>query len=495
MNIELTPSLPGFQRFFAGRGNLSAKEEIRREIERTMSRSLFGFAELFSHILPSRLISNVFKRSNARARVYTGEATFWCFLRQVLNGNCACGEAVRQLQALRVEAGLPAQHPNSKAYCDARAKLDLESLRELAVGSGVKLDDGHAACNLWKSRKVKLLDGTSVSMPDTIENQSEFPQPKQQKCGCGFPVMNLVVLLSLATGAILDWDAGSKSEKSLWHNIMRSLSAGDVLLADSGFFSFLGFVRLMRNGVDAVVRHTRSMHLELCEKSKTVWLGEGDRLVQWRKPKCNSKTASKEEWLSMPAIITLRIIEYTISAPGFRTSKVTLATTLLDSIAYPAEEIASLYFDRWQIELRIRDIKTTMRMDVLHCKTPAMIRKETTMFMLACNLIRALLAEAASASGAKLLRLSFKAAMQQFNQWMGLLLSSARESLGKLRKTLRQFFDALAKSTLPYRPGRCEPRAVKRRPKPHCLLTAPRHQMVIKCHDSGSHKKYAIKYP
>jgi hypothetical protein len=323
----------------------------------------------------------------------------------------------------------------------------------------------------WLGRIVRVMDGSGIAVPDTAANRAAWPLHGQITPGCGFPVMRVVVLFSLATGAIVAFaKAGlTTSERTLGRLLWGNLRKGDVLLADCGFCGFADFWTLAKRRVDCVmVKHARRKYQRTIKD-----LGEGDRLVAWKKTSVRPKWMPLKTWRRMPAELIFREVAFKISQKGFRTESITLATTLLDPLAFPAEELAKLYRMRWHAELFLRDIKITLGMDALKCKTPAMIEKEITMYLIAYNLLRALMDEAACQDGANPLKISFAAAMNACRQWAP-RIACASVRRRKLMRT--ELLRALGSARVGSRPDRTEPRARKRRPKNYQLLNKPRDQ-------------------
>jgi hypothetical protein len=322
--------------------------------------------------------------------------------------------------------------------------------------------------------RVKVIDGTAVSMPDTWKNQRAYPQSAEQKPGCGFPFMKIVGIFSLSTGVLLDYARGNKHqhELSLLHRLLDVFKKGDLVLADRGFNCYSLLALLWRKNVPALMRlhHARSGDLRQGKR-----LGKNDRLIVWRKPQnCERRYIPLRLWKCLAPELSVRILRYRLHCAGFRTRSVTLVTTLLDSKLYPAEQLARLYARRWQIELWFRDLKTAMGMNVLRCQSPKMIHKELEMFFIAYNLIRCLMIQASRDYQVDLHRLSFKGTVDSTRQFSAAL---AQARSGKRQKQLiRNLLQAIAADLVPYRPGRREPRAVKRRPNPCAYLTKPRHK-------------------
>jgi hypothetical protein len=325
---------------------------------------------------------------------------------------------------------------------------------------------------LWCGRPVKVVDGTGVSMPDTPANQQAFPQPSNQKKGCGFPVAKLVGCFCLASGALLHWAEGTLRvhERHLFRTLFACFLPNDILLTDRGFCSYVHIALLLQQGVDTVMRLHQARPADL-RKGKR--LGPNDRLVTWLKPKQRPRGCTVADWRRTPDTLTLRLIYVSIQVPGFRTQSLVVVTTLTDPLLYPAEQLATLYLRRWSVELFFRDIKITLGMDVLRCQTPAMVRKEIVMHAIAYNLIRALMQQAAALCGVPLERLSFKGSVDTLRQWTD-TLNAAHDRPREQVRLFNHLLQILAEDRVPHRPGRADPRVRKRRPKAYPLMTHPR---------------------
>jgi hypothetical protein len=410
------------------------------------------------------------KHTPHRERVYTPWVTFWLFLAQVLTKPGSCSEAVSQAQPwFRLEKGHTLSS-NTSAYCQARARLPVAYANQAfqrAVDYLKKWEREHGA-----GRRVCVVDGSSCSMPDTAQNQQRYPQPSSQTPGCGFPVMRFVGLFSLATGALLGIARGSlhDHERTLWRRLWDLLAPGDIALADRGFCAFADYALLLQRGVDSVMR-LHGQRRSGVRKVKR--LGKGDWLVHWCKASTlRPRWMEKALWNQLPNRLAVRHVKIAVRIPGFRTRSLIVATTLLDATAYPADALAELYRQRWGIELFLRDIKITMGMDVLRCKTPALVEKEFTMHLIAYNLVRALLLEAGTRFNRDITRLSLAVAVTAIRQWAPTFLHIRMRALRHAH--LDAFLFAVASATVPHRPNRVEPRVRKRRPKNYQLLNKPR---------------------
>lgn len=473
---QRTAFLPGISHLLCGRQRRSQRDQLRAQSERWRQSSLSRLCEIFGPWLPAALLAPAAQGTNSRQRTYPLTLTFWAFLSQVLSPGAACREIVRKVQAWYAPQE-PAPDSGTSAYCQARGRLPLARLTELHRTLAGQLAARVTTPELWLGRRVKVVDGTGLSMPDTAANQQAWPQPTTQKAGCGFPVVKLVACFCLASGALLDWVEGTlrEHEGRLFQKLLAIFQEGDVVLADRGFSSFASLATLLACGVDAVLRghHFRKLDWRAGQR-----LGHRDRLVTWPKGPLQGQLWTAEQWAQLPAELRVRLVEIAVTVPGFRTQKLVLVTTLLDARAYPAEALGQLYFRRWAVELFFRDIKQTLGLDVLRCQRPAMVRKEIVMHALAYNLIRALMQDIAHSYQVSVTRLSFKGTVDALRQWRDLLETTPPGS--RAGRRLRQlFYQSIARDRLLARPGRTEPRAVKRRPKNFRLLTQPRHAMVV----------------
>lgn len=421
----------------------------------------------------------------ARNTIFTPQTTFWLFLDQVFTGDGTCREILRKYQAWRALTWKKEISPNTGGYCQARARLSLDDIQAVNKQLIQRIDEEYPR-QLWCGRSVVVADGSSISMPDTPENQERYPQPTSQKKGCGFPVMRIVVYFALSSGVILDMakDALTVGETALSRRLWDMLLEGDVFLADRGFCSYAEVYYLRERNVDCVLRNhqRRSVGVKPVKQ-----LGDGDRLVNWTKSKVRPKWLDKEAWNALPDTMLIREIKITVAPPGFRTENLTIVTTLLDPRLFPKEAFAQLYLWRWRAELFLRDIKISMNMDVLRCKTPGMVDKELYMHLIAYNLVRALMLQASATRNISPLRLSFKGTAVTVRQWAPMMAAAAHYG-NDCKKMYKALLNAIARDPVPERPGRAEPRARKRRPKNYQLLTKPR-EIFKECPHRSRYKK------
>jgi hypothetical protein len=395
---------------------------------------------------------------------------------QVLHVGSSCREAVALKLGQWAAQGRALPSADPRAYCGARQRLPLEVLREGLRQIGRRLRDEVAATITWHGRRVWLVDGTSCSMPDTPALQAAFGQPDGQRVGCGFPVATVVALFCWASGAVLEVAIGSyrMSELALWRTLWPHLAAGEIVLGDRFYCSFYDLVGVLRRGADAVFRLHQRRPADFRHGQR---LGKNDRLMTWQRPlwKVRPRGMTRRQWRELPETLTVRLVRFTVDLPGFRSRRLVVATTLLDPQDYPAEEIAALYRDRWLIELRFRDLKTTLGLEVLRGKSADVVRKEIVMHLVAYNLIRTLMWQAAREHGRPLHRLSFAGTVDRLNAvapYLWLYHGSVQAAA-----VYRLLLKWIADDPVPRRPNRVEPRAVKRRPKEYDLLNRPRHQL------------------
>ena len=408
--------------------------------------------------------------------VYTPQITLWASLSQAIHKEelRSCVAAVSRVVTLLVALGRRPCSDNTGTYCKARAKLSESVIRRLvyqvADGCERAVPDGW----LWvERRRVKLLDGTTLTMPDTLNNQAAYPQNSAQRTGLGFPILRMVVLLSLATGMVNGMALGPYSgketgETALFREMFDRLQAGDVVLGDRYYCSYFMICLLRELGVDVV---TRLHQKRTADFGRGKRLGPGDHVVTWDRP-ARPKWMDKTTYERMPASIEVREVEVKVPPQkGFRVDVLVVVTTLLDADKYTRDDLADLYRRRWLVELDIRAIKCNMALDVLRCQSPEMVRKEIWTGLLAYNLIRQTILEAALASDKSPRELSFTAALQKIAACWALAPLLCESALSALIDIHRKH---LSQHRVGHRPDRVEPRAVKRRSKAIALLTKPR---------------------
>jgi hypothetical protein len=361
--------------------------------------------------------------------------------------------------------------PDTAAYCRARDALAAEGLQKAVEHTAQALDAGVSDEHLWLGRQVQVIDGTGIALPDTEANQDDYPQPSGQQPGCGFPVLRLVAFMSLATGVVSRYRIGNlhDHEQRLFQELRAHLEVGTVVLGDRNFGTFANLVLLKRQRADGVFRRhqARGAGVHILKR-----LGKDDHLVRWQQIRPHRVPVWLDASVDLPVTLVVREVSFQVTRPGFRTQSVTLVTTLLDAQSYPAEALAELYLRRWRMELWLRDIKLTMDMDMLRTKTPARVRAELAMFLVGYNLSRTVMFDASKVSEVRLEQLSFKSALMRFGLWCAGLKHSTRIMAWLLG--YQAMLSDLARDLNPHRPGRYEPRVVKRRPKPFARMQQPR---------------------
>ena len=402
--------------------------------------------------------------------VYTPAVTIWVFVSQCLSMDHSCREAVARLIACRVAQGQRPCSADTGAYCIARDDLPEPACRQLARQTGAVLEREAPPEWLWRGRRVRVIDGSTITMPDTPANQAAYPQPRSQKPGCGFPMARIVVVFSLAVGTVLEaaigkYEGKQTGENSMFRTLYDCLAEGDVTLLDRYFSGWFDIALPKQRGVDVVVRKHQLRATDFRTGQR---LGKDDHLVHWRKPP-RPDWMSSETYATLPDELTLREVRVHVTQKGFRTRQLVVVTTLCDAEKYPAHEIAELYRRRWQAELNLRSIKTVLQMDHLRCKTPHRVRNEFYMHLVGYNLIRRIMALAALKSGVRPCEVSFKGALQTLTAFLPLLCSAA-----SLEAWCDALLTAIAAHAVDDRPDRYEPRLLKRRLKKYKHLREPR---------------------
>jgi hypothetical protein len=442
------------------------KQSLLEQVRRFRARFAHSVASTLGDVIPgeSLLTGIVQEIGTYRERIYGPLTTLVLFIEQVLGTDHSCQDTVARGLSMRVALGQSTCSLNTGPYCKARARLPTSLLSRLACEVARRLCTQQPAAWRWRGHEVKLIDGTTVSMPDTKANQAQFPQHRSQRPGLGFPVARLVAVISLSCGVVLDWalaacEGKHTGEMALFRRLMPRLSRGDVVIADGYYCGYFLIAHLIALGVEVLLPQH---HLRRTDFRRGQRLGVRDHIVTWARP-LRPDWMDAQTYETMPAMLTLR---------EARAAGRTFVTTFLDAGAVAKQELADLYAMRWQVELDLRSIKSVMQMDILRCKTPAMVEKEIAAHLLAYNLVRAVMAQAAFHYQLLPRQLSFKAALQLLNAFeMSLRHQPGDDLLGPRAHLLR----AVAQRRLLHRPGRVEPRAVKRRAKPHDLLTRPRH--------------------
>jgi Transposase DDE domain len=431
----------------------------------------------FSNVLSEEVIAQSLTAINAcwLDRIYTPLVTLWVFLGQVLSADHSCRAAVARLIAHLISRGESPCSAETGAYCQARKRLPEEFFSSVARQTGRALEDGVDPQWRWKQRRVYAYDGSSVSMPDTAENQRDYPQPDTQKPGLGFPLARIAAIFSLACGAVLDvgicrYAGKGQSELGMLRTLWNMFRPGDVMLADRLMCTWTEMVMLKQRGVDCVCRLTSHRKADFRRGER---LGKDDHIVKWPKP-AKPRSIDRETYNALPEFLMVRECRVRIEQPGFRVTTLIVATTLLDPVEFSRDDLAQLYRARWNAELDLRSLKQTLQMDVLRCKTPELVRKEIWTHVLAYNLIRTIIAQAATRHGIEPRTISFKGAVQTLEAFQPVIALQGEHNTAFRQKLYEQLLDAIASHRVADRPDRYEPRLRKRRPKHYGFLRKPR---------------------
>ena len=430
----------------------------------------------FAHLLPAEVIEPALPPDapTGRRRLFTPVTTLWVFLSQVLDPDHSCRQAVARFLAWLVGQGRPACAPHTGAYCKARQRLP-EGLRtRLLRQTGSDLEERSPADWRWHRRRVRLVDGTTVSMPDTPANQRAFPQPRTQRPGLGFPIARLLVVFSLSVGTVLEatlnpYKGKETGETTMLRALLDQLAEGDLLVGDRCYANYWLIALALKRGLNVVFRQHQRRRVDFRTGRR---LGRDDHLITWAKPG-RPAWMDAATWAALPDTLSLRELRVRVPKGKCRTRAVVVVTTLLDATRYAKAEVQALYRRRWEAEIHLRALKQTLQMDVLRCRTPAMVRKEVWAHLLIYNLLRTVLAEAAEAHELQPWQLSCKGTLQTVNAFGGILSAgTVLDPTGAYAVLL----ECVASHRVGQRPDRYEPRRIKRRPKPHRLLQEPRAQ-------------------
>lgn len=436
---------------------------------------LHQFQLLFHQWFPEFLFAQEDQGPHSRCRRWPLRLTFWTFLWQVAQAGASCREAVYQAATLCRLQGRAIPRIDDAPYCMARAALPVDRLEQIHSTLVKDAQRQIVSKDLWQGHRVYVADGTTVTLPDTPSNQAAFPQQSVQKPGCGFPILKLTGLFCLATGLLVAWATGNwhHHELQLLNQLWDFMAPGDILLGDRGFCTYGVVARCQYLGLNVVVR-ARGSHRADFRRGKR--LGPEDREVLWTQSQRCPRTIEPELWAQLPTTLTLRLVRCRMGRPGFRSQQVLLITNLMDIQRYPAEALSALYLRRWDMELSLRHLKTTLQMEHLSCKSPGAVERELRMHLLVHNLVRRLMLDSARHHHVAIPRLSFSGTLAGARRTAEALLQAGTQ---KLRRQLyEQLLLHIARDGVPDRPGRREPRAIKRRPKPYPLITCHRHHFT-----------------
>lgn len=438
----------------------------------------------FTDVLSEDLVSQTLTEVGVfwKDRIYTPLVTLWVFLSQVLSADHSCRAAVARLIAHLVSRREKPCSAQTGAYCQARERLPEKFFADVACSVGRTLDAKADPRWLWKGRRVYLFDGTTVTMPDTPENQQEYPQVYNQKPGVGFPIARVGALISLACGTILNlgvckYAGKGQGEVSLLRTLWDILRPGDLLLTDCLLANWTNLVLLQERGIELVSRLNKAHRSADFRRGKR--LGNYDHLVRWFKP-TSIRSLDRPAYQALPEFITVRETKIRVTQPGFRTKSIVVVTTLLDPQQATKEDLGNLYRARWNNELDLRSIKSTMQMRELRCTTPELVRKEIWTHVLAYNLIRTIMAQAAAKHDVLPRSISFKGSMQTLEAFQPLIEPCTANDPAQRLRLYQDLLDAIATHRVADRPDRYEPRVKKRRRNHYGWLTKPRAEIKRK---------------
>jgi len=424
----------------------------------------------FTEILSVTNILDSLQDINNRDRIFTPDIVILGFLSQALSADKSCQAAVARIIAFLLSQGKKAPSANTAAYSKARSRLPENALSNLAKTSAKQMEADVPSAWLWRERHIKLIDGSTVFMPDTKDNQIAYPQSRCQKAGLGFPIARILGILSYATGTILDIAVGpcrgkKTGELALLRQLMHVFNPGDIVIGDAAYTSFFLIALFMQLKVDVVFPFN---HARNCDFRRGQRLGKKDHLVKWGKPQ-RPEWMGQETYDAFPNEITIREVKIQNERRGFKSKSRIVVTTFMDSNNVTMKDLETLYGYRWHIELDLRSIKDTLHMGILRGKSPSMVQKEIWAHILAYNLIRKVMAQAAYIHKQNPRALSFKLALQLINAFkQTTILADKRKDI------YEDLLRLIVCKKVGNRAGRCEPRRLKKRPKNFPLLMKPR---------------------
>ncbi len=461
----------------------SNSARIRGQV-RFLQRQFLQEGELpFSDILSLETISQALKTAEVTWNdcIYTPLVTLWVFLSQVLSQDHSCRSAVARLIAHRLAHDEQGCSPVTGAYCQARTRLPEKFFSEVACHVGRSLDSQADSKWLWKGRGVYMFDGTTVTMPDTPANQAAYPQIPIQRPGLGAPIARIGAIISLSCGTVISlgfsrYAGKGEGEVSLLRRLWGVLSPGDILLGDRLVSNWTNLVMLRERRLELVSRLNKAHRQADFRKGQR--LGKGDHIVRWKKP-ASIRSLDKQTYRSLPDSIMVRETRICVKQPGYRSRSIIVVTTLLDHKKTTKEDLSSLYLQRWHNELDLRSIKSTMQMHDLRCKTPELVRKEVWTHVLAYNLIRTIMAQAASEHDIQPRTISFKGTMQTLEAFQPIIEWQGSGNSQLRRELYGCLLECIASHRVGNRPGRFEPRKVKRRIRFYNFMKKPRQELKL----------------
>jgi len=455
----------------------------RRSFQKVVDAFLSADGLPFAEILSAERIERIFVKHGCLFGlhgVYTTAIMVWSFLSQVLRDGkeASCQAAVARVVSYCELQGLNSPTEDTGDYCRARAKLSEAALRDLGCEVAEELEQAAEPSWLWKGRHhTKLIDGFTFTMPDTPKNQAKYPQQKAQKPGVGLPIARAVAIISLATGCVIDLAMGpykgkETGESALLRSMLGSLAAGDIAVMDRYYCSFMMIALLLRQGTHTCARKHHLRHSDFRRGRR---LGKYDHIIVWTRPQ-RPKWMDKETYAQIPERLILRELRFNVVEPGRRTRTIDIITTLVDPDEYTKDQIAELYGFRWNSELDIRSIKSNLNLAHVRCKSPEMVHRELWTTILGYNLIRTTSAGAALLHDKQPRQISFTSTCQYvLASWMqssSRLIDEAEQD-AYLLVMLKQ----IAGCEVANRPGRLEPRVLKRRRHGYKLMQKSRSQL------------------
>ncbi len=482
-----TPYLTGFSARLFGGAKTSPQARMDKARRGAAANAISDSARMFAPLLGPQFMEDL---ASGRRRSFDPVTTFWAWTGQILGGNRSCAQAVGQVQAWCAESGRTVPSSNTAAYCMARARLPQPFLDAVHERLADAMTARRREVDLWHGMALKAIDGSSVRLADTPENQRQYPQPCGQKPGCGFPVMGFVGVVDLSSGAWLGAATApcNTHDSSLAGQVLHHFGEGDLALADRAFNSYELVARLQQRGCHSLMRLHQNRHRKL-DWRRGRKLGPCERLVEWKKPERMAKGTRLDaaSWDALPATLGLRYIRFRYENRAGEQSEMVLVTTLLDARAHGWADLAALYASRWEIELKLRDLKTTLGMESFGVRSPEMARKTLLVLMIAHNLARSMMQRAAIAGSCPPRAISFRGSLDLLAAWR--TRHRGRHRHVRVMASLdTELLDLLATKIVAQRPFRREPRVIKLRPKEYSRLGVPRRECREIMHRSRSRK-------
>lgn len=487
--MKKEPLLTNFPRHIIATGKRKIQASLKKLREKLILDSANGYATLFNHVISVEFLRE--SDPTKRNRHYGCVPVFWAWISQILAGNASCSKAIGMMQAWSQQQGLPVPSSDTSSYCKGRIRLPESFIERASNKVLLTLNNAIVKSDRWHGLTLKAIDGSSIKLSDTELNQVTFPQPNTQKPGCGFPVMGMTGLLNLSHGG---WEAFTTAtqqthDATMAWDLLDNIQCDDLILADRAYCSYVYIATLLKKGAHSLIRlhQKREAALDWKKGKKN---SSFERIVSWKKPTFSGVRGgiTREQWEHLPKELSIRLIRLGYEDRAGSKKMMTLATTLTDHHKYDGLALHSLYARRWEIEVKLRDIKTTMGFDMINVKSPEMAIKTLKMVQLAYNLIRCLIKTATSSSSVSKEMISFKETLD-LTISMAPLFFSLQARPRKLTELRKFMSDLIETKRIKYRPYRREPRAVKRRPKSYALLTQHRSEYVEIPHRSSYRKQ------